>query len=310
MRTTAMPFEPMLCTPVDPERLMGDWRVEMKWDGVRAIVASSGAETHIWSRRGNDITDAFADVARLIPQVVTGGSAVLDGELVVLGADSRPDFSLMQRRLGTTGRKHPPAALLLFDILRRDGGDLITWPYEERRALLESLIKPEPAILVPPVYSHDVREGVELSRANGIEGVVAKRPRSTYAPGRRTLDWVKVSNIHAVEAAAIGFLRGPDGRLASLVLGVRDPDGHLRYAGRVSSGLSDAERAALERLLGATSREQAPVPDAPERAGITWTKPSLVVEVAMSQWTPEGRMRHPRWRGVRLDKTVDDLLSP
>ncbi len=305
---------PMLATPgVLP--IGTDWAYEFKWDGVRALVDASTGRLTITSRNGNDVTAGYPELAALGGVVEDG---LLDGEIVAL-ADGRPSFSALQARMHVRGRQVKdlaraiPVTFLPFDILRLYGVDLCDRPYTERRATLERLDRHGPAWTVPPAFD----DGPATSAASleqGLEGVVAKRLTSTYRPGQRSRDWVKVKHTRTRDVVVGGWKpgeHGREGRIGSLLIGTYDGD-RLIFAGHVGSGLTEAHIDNIERRLGPLRRATSPfavgVPAEQTRHAV-WCEPKLVVEVRFTGWTPDGRIRHPVFRRLRPGATPSEVVG-
>jgi bifunctional non-homologous end joining protein LigD len=310
-------FSPMLATP-GPLPDGPEWAYEFKWDGIRAGVAVEGGRVSIRSRGGGDLTTSFPELRGLGEAL--GSTAVLfDGELVVLDTDGRPDFGLIQQRLRVddprrAGRlaKRWPADLVIFDLLYIDGEPLVDLPYRERRRRLESLGPQGPHWAVAPSFT-DVTgdEVMRAARRAGIEGVVSKRLDSRYRPGGRGSEWVKTKLVRSQEVLIGGFTAGHGSRrdtFGALLLGVPGGDG-LEYVGRVGTGFTRADREELVRLLRPLVRKTSPfAASVPTDPGVVWTRPSLVAEVQFSDWTGDGHLRHPSWRGLRRDKSPDEVV--
>ncbi len=310
-------FSPMLATP-GPLPDGPEWAYEFKWDGIRAGVAVEGGRVSIRSRGGGDLTTSFPELRGLGEAL--GSTAVLfDGELVVLDTDGRPDFGLIQQRLRVddprrAGRlaKRWPADLVIFDLLYIDGEPLVDLPYRERRRRLESLGPQGPHWAVAPSFT-DVTgdEVMRAARRAGIEGVVATRLDSRYRPGGRGSEWVKTKLVRSQEVLIGGFTAGHGSRrdtFGALLLGVLGGDG-LEYVGRVGTGFTRADREELVRLLRPLVRKTSPfAASVPTDPGVVWTRPSLVAEVQFSDWTGDGHLRHPSWRGLRRDKSPDEVV--
>jgi bifunctional non-homologous end joining protein LigD len=192
-----MPTGPMLATPGQPPAGPG-WIAEAKWDGARCISRVHAAGVDMLSRPGNNLVARFPDLVAELRTALDSHTAILDGEMVALGNDGRPDFGRLQRRLRVTRptaalRTAIPSSLCLFDILHLDGTDLTGRPYVERRAALEGLgLGRAGAVVVPPCW-HDLdgRVLLEVTGSLGLEGTVCKRAESTYQAGRRSRSWVK-----------------------------------------------------------------------------------------------------------------------
>lgn len=309
-------ISPMLAQP-GPLPAGAGWAAELKWDGMRtltAVTVAGGVRT--WSRNGNESSVSWPELAGLgaAGSPLAGRSAVLDGEVVTFDPAGRPSFERLQRRMRLTdpARVAPlltelPAVYLVFDLLLLDGSSLLECGYDERRSALAALDLAGPAWQVPESHPDPVAL-LELATSRGLEGVVCKRRASPYRPGRRSPEWTKTKIAHHQEVVIGGWKAGLGsrvGELGSLVIGVPDAAGALRYAGRVGTGLDRASRVELRELLGPIVRPEPPflnAPGRPERVGVTWVEPVLVGEVAFTEWTAEGRLRHPSWRGLRRDK--------
>jgi len=311
---------PMLATLSDAEELTSPrrWAVEMKWDGIRAIVAVAGNEVRIYSRNAKSITPRYPELAAL-PRASRASSVLLDGEIVAFNSRGMPDFALLQQRMNTTGaadidrlRGQIPVRFMAFDILELDGRDLTGLSYDDRRRLLEGAIGDDASdyVDVPPAFDGDVQAAIDASRQWQLEGVVAKRKDSRYLPGRRSSSWLKIKHSRTQEVVVIGWRAGQGRRhgiVGSLLLAVPDGEG-WRYVGKVGTGFSEQEArdwvASFERIARKTAPATVP---AGEDDGVQWVSPKRVAEVAFSEWTPSGRMRHPRWRGWRTDKSAAEI---
>ena len=278
---------PMLATP-GPLPHGDGWAYEVKWDGYRVLVTVEDGRTTLRSRTGRDVTAERPLLDLDLPD------CVVDGELVVL-VEGRPDFSALQQG--------GPATFVPFDLLRLQDRSLLDLRYVDRRALLVELL-PE----VPPSFSDgDALWASTLTQ--GLEGVVAKRRDSRYLPGRRSPDWVKAKHVRQQSAVVGGWKAGEGGRageLGSLLLGLPGPDG-LAFVGHVGTGFSARERTELQRALAPLARSTSPFADPSVRA-TAWVEPVLVVEVGFTAWTPDGRLRHPTYRGVRADLSPEGLV--
>ncbi|WP_189251552.1 non-homologous end-joining DNA ligase [Lentzea flava] len=311
-------LKPMLAVPGPLPHDDDDlWAYEFKWDGVRAILRVEGGRVQAWSRLGNDITVAYPELQALGEQL--GSTEVLlDGEIVAL-RDGRPSFSALQNRMHVSkaeaARKAArlyPVTLLLFDLLHLDGRSALQLPFRQRRELLRDLELRGPNWLTPPSYDTDGAAVLAASREQGLEGVVAKRLDSVYQPGMRSPVWRKITDLMAQEVVIGGWRMGEGKRagvIGALLLGIPQ-DGGLAFAGSVGTGFNDAELAVLTPRLKALARRTSPfVTGVPrERAkGARWVEPELVAEVVFRQWTPDGRMRFPAWRGLRPDKSPGEV---
>ncbi|WP_016697154.1 non-homologous end-joining DNA ligase [Actinoalloteichus spitiensis] len=312
---------PMLATPGTLPNTDEDdqWCYEFKWDGARALAEVEGGRLRLRNRRGEDVTATYPELRGLGEQLGST-QALLDGEIVVLD-QGRPNFALLQRRLHVTGQartrrlaEEHPATLLVFDLLHLDGRNLLDLPYARRRELLDELAPRGPHWQTPPSFSGGGAAVLQVSRERGFEGIVAKHRDSPYRPGRRSPAWTKIKDVRTQEVVVGGWRPGEgrrSGVLGSLLLGIPGPDG-LRFVGSVGSGFSEAE---LRRLTG-TLRELArpnspfagPVPTQRARSA-HWVEPRLVGEVLFQEWTRDGRLRAPRWRGLRDDKRPEEVTE-
>jgi bifunctional non-homologous end joining protein LigD len=307
----------MLATAGQPPSSPG-WAFEFKWDGVRAIVAAAGDQVRITSRNSNDVTAGYPEINQ------TGLGAehtlLLDGELVVLDAQGRPDFGLLQQRMHVRApsealRTRVPVRLYVFDLLSLDGESLLHQTYDARRArLLELGLDSLDRIDVPPSITElPGAQAMEIARAHGLEGVVAKRRTSRYEPGHRSPAWIKTALLMTQEVLLGGWTSGEGrraGSLGALLLGAHDEQGHLRYLGHVGTGFTDAMLrdllAQLQPLRRPDSPFDEPVPREDARKA-HWVHPELVGEVVYRTLTHDGRLRHAAWRGLRPDRNPDEV---
>jgi bifunctional non-homologous end joining protein LigD len=295
-----------------------EWAFEMKWDGLRALVEVDAGRATLISRNQIDMTVAYPEIAALGPACPTL-SAVLDGEIVSLDHAGRPSFARLQKRMHVADAaaanrlaRTDPAVLLVFDVLRLDGRSLLDQPYVLRRQRLEALALAGAAWQTPPAFHGSGAQAVATSLEHGLEGVVAKRLDSGYAPGRRSRNWIKIKNVRAQEVLIGGWSPGRGrraGMIGALLVGV--PEGpRIGYAGKVGTGFTDAMLRDLAADLEPLSRPDSPFPDVPrvDARDAHWVNPVLVGEVSFTEWTGDGRLRHPTWRGLRPDKSVGEVV--
>ena len=312
---------PMLATLTTPDQVHGEetYAFEMKWDGVRTVAYLAGGRVKLLSRRGRDDTAAYFDVAEPLAELDVE-TAILDGEVVVTDERGRPSFGLLQHRINLTrpgdikaAAATQPAQLMVFDLLFLNGRSLIKEPYEERRRMLEELI-PSPLgtrIQVPPIFDGDLDAAMATARALKLEGVVAKKRTSIYQPGRRGQTWLKIKIFHSQEAVIIGWRPGQgrrDGGIGSLLMAIPGDDG-LQYVGRVGSGFNDRQLDEMDALLKPLARKTPAADDVPreDARDAHWVTPKLVGEVTYGELTGPGRLRHPVWKGLRTDKSPDEV---
>jgi bifunctional non-homologous end joining protein LigD len=315
---------PMLAVPGSPPtgRLAG-WAVEMKWDGVRALLFIENGGIRLVSRSGKDISRTYPELSG--PAAVSGpaplGQVLLDGEIVAF-SDGRPDFEALQPRMHVSSAEAAlrlsatiPVSYLAFDVLQLEGVPLLALPYGSRREILTTIMGNGPGFLVPPNFPGTDLDAVrEASVATGLEGVVVKRLDSVYEPGTRSGSWLKVKNLLQQEVVVAGWKPGQGNRaglIGSLLVGVHSDSGALLYAGHVGTGFSDSVLRMLTRLLEPLRRPRSPFdgPVPAEYAGpAVWVEPRLVIEVTFHRWTRAGRMRAPAYRGLRDDKDPADVV--
>ncbi len=285
----------------------GDWLFEVKWDGYRALAYVRQSEVALLSRNGKDLTARFATVAKEISKAVKTPNAVLDGEVCALDEQGRSSFSAMQQGTGTL-------VYYAFDVLEIDGEPVVDLPLLERRARLERLLDRRNRTVR---LSESFDDGEALFRAageQGLEGIVAKRADSRYVQGKRTRHWLKLKTHGRQEFAIAGYTRGAGrraGTFGSLVLAVNSGEG-LEYVGNVGTGFDDREIRRLLALLKPLERKQSPfrvVPKLPrvKKADVVWVEPELVCEVEFSEFTHDGRLRQPSYRGLREDKAAGEV---
>ena len=310
---------PMLATAAEPAELAGraGWRFEMKWDGFRAIARISGDEVTLTSRNGLDLTPTFPELAVLAEAV--RGDAVLDGEIVAPDEHGVPRFARIQQRAGLTtprevdrARRAVGVEYYVFDVLEAGGRPLTALPYTERRARLEQLVRGNELVRVPPDAGDELHAALATSRELGLEGVMAKRADAPYRAGRRSRDWLKLKHTLTQEVVVAGWRTGNGARadtIGSLLVGVPDAEGRLRYAGRVGSGFTDRALAGIRSRLDALAIEAPALEGVPpeDARDAHWVTPALVGEVEYGEATPDGRLRHPVWRGWRLDKSPAEV---
>ncbi len=272
------------------------WAYEIKWDGYRTMAFVEGGRVRWQSSNGLDVTAKYVELSGF-PGSVNALSAIIDGELVVLDANGRPSFELMQRH-------ETEVAFYAFDVLQIAGTDTISLAYEQRRALLESLVEPAAHWMVP---AHRIGDGAALFAATGergLEGIMAKRLGSPYQVGKRSPNWRKVKHRLQVEVTIGGFSQGTGSRsntFGALLVGVPADDGSLRFAGGVGTGFDQALLDQLTAALRALVVAECPFNTRPPKAYLadaTWVRPQLRALVEIAEFTNEGHVRHAAF--VRL----------
>lgn len=308
--------DPMLATLTGEAFDDPDWLFEPKWDGIRALAICSDA-TRLITRNGKDVTVAYPELAKLNDRVVAL-DAILDGEIVAF-EEGVPSFQRLQQRMHLRdGRQIEqkmetiPVVYMVFDVLFVDRTDLTGKRLDERRRILEELIVPSEQIQLSPVT---IEAGVALYDAaakTGLEGVMAKRASSTYTPGARSRDWLKVKVKFDADVIIVGWSEGEGrrtGTLGSLVMAVYDGS-ELRYVGNVGTGFDARSLADTMERMRALDETEAPlqsdlIRSRAELRRVHWVEPSLVARVEHRQLTEAGRLRAPSFQGFREDKNPE-----
>jgi bifunctional non-homologous end joining protein LigD len=310
---------PMLASAGTPADLHGsEWLFELKWDGIRALVVADGDRIRLLSRNGNDMSASypeFTDRSCWPPQ-----DFIADGEIFAVGPSGRPDFGLLQGRMKLTrpgdvkrARATIPVRMMLFDLLADEGDDLRRLPLRKRRERLAGFFEPGGCpVELSETLDEKVEHILESARELGLEGVMAKRADSRYVSGQRTHTWIKLKIEQTQEVVVGGWRPGRGDRsntVGSLLVGI--PDGKtLRYVGRVGSGFSMRELEELRKKMEGLAQKASPFEDVPsaDAADARWVNPALVGEVTFGEWTGSGKLRHPVWRGWRLDKEPAEVV--
>jgi bifunctional non-homologous end joining protein LigD len=302
-------IEPQLATLVDAPPAGAGWLHEIKLDGYRILARIERGKVRLLTRSGNDWTARMPQVAEALPALEVE-SALLDGEVVALDSEGRSRFQLLQRAL-----REPRAQLryFVFDLLHLDGSDLRQEPLWSRKQTLRELFTRVRRSKTLQYCEHVEGEGAEVFAEAckiGAEGVVSKQAAAPYRSGR-TRSWLKVKCGMRQEFVVVGFTRPAGSRigLGALLLGVHDDAGALRYCGKVGTGFSHEVLADLRKRLGALEQKKPSVidPSRGKRGEAHWVKPQLVAEVSFTEWTRDGRVRHPVFIGLRSDKPASAI---
>lgn len=288
------------------------WIFERKLDGVRVLAAYD--EEHgvrLESRSGRDLRGTYPEVVAALEQQA-GLSFVVDGEVAALKG-GRTDFGLLQQRMGLT---NPAAALAtgvtvtyyLFDLLSLDGRDTTGLPLRDRKTLLRSAFDFHGPLRYTPHRTHWKPELLEDACTRGWEGLIAKRADSRYVP-RRSDDWLKLKCAGGQEFVVGGFTEPAGSRVGfgALLVGYYQ-DGALRYAGKVGTGYDTRTLTDLRARLDDLRRDTSPFADPVAERRAHWVRPDLVVQIGFGEWTRAGRLRHPRFLGLRDDKRPGDVV--
>lgn len=292
----------MLATLAEPGDVGDGWVIERKLDGIRLVVVRDGDDVGLWTRNRNRRDESFpALVAALRGQPVD--RFVADGEVVAF-ADGRDSFAALHGGRGV---------LFLFDLVHLDGHDLDEVPLVDRRRLLEQAVVFDDRIRFSPSLEGDAAALLAEACSQGWEGLVAKRADGRYVHGR-SRDWLKLKCVRRQELVIGGFTdpKGSRTGLGALLVGHHDGD-DLVYAGRVGTGFDEAT---LDRLQGLLEPRRQPTTPftrgtdkgGPPKKGSHWVTPDLVCEIGFAEWTPDGKLRHPRFLGLRDDKVASDVV--
>jgi DNA ligase D-like protein (predicted ligase) len=289
------------------------WVYEVKLDGQRSLFFRRGRSIRLMTRNQKDRTSHYPELVDAIERAVPT-DLIADGEIVAFEGQ-RTSFARLQNRMGTA-RPTPqqlrsaPVHMVVFDLLWFGGYDLTGLPLVGRKELLRRAV----AFRDPLRYSeHIERDGESAYRAaceQGLEGVIAKRADSPYTHGR-SRDWRKFKCVNEQEFVVVGWTepRGSRSGIGALLVGYHEGP-ELRFAGKVGTGFGHAELARLARLLPSLERSDPPVSHTTglPRKGVHWVRPELVAQIGFSEWTHDGKLRHPRYLGLRDDKEAHEVV--
>ena len=289
---------------------------EVKWDGVRALAYVQRGRVRLESRTGRDISAQFPE-GEALGKALGRRQAVIDGELVAFDEAGRPSFQVLQGRIHLASAplvrermRSIPVTLMAFDVLHLSGRSTRDLPYEERREVLEGLSLDGPGLQTPRWHRGEGSALLEVSRERGLEGVIAKRLGSRYLLGKRSDAWLKVKNHRSQEVVIGGWLPGKgrrSGTLGALLAGYYEDD-ELRFAGKVGTGFSEDDLRRLAEQLKPLRRDESPFTGRQPERGSIFVEPKLVGEVEFGEWTNAGTMRHPAFKGLRVDKRARDVV--
>jgi bifunctional non-homologous end joining protein LigD len=284
----------------DPE-----WLFEIKWDGYRALCTIADGKLSLVSRNGLDMLARFPALEEL-SGAFASLPVIVDGEIVSLDSQGRSSFQRLQEF------KQRPAGLtyVAFDLLYADGNDLRSSPLEERKALLERLIRDDELVLYSKHVVGSGKSLYEVALERRLEGIIGKRRDSTYQE-RRSRDWVKIKTSYEQEFVVGGWTdpKGSRKGFGALLLGVYEKKA-LRFVGSVGTGFTGAKLADLYARLRKIERKTSPfVNEVEANAPVHWCSPQIVVQVRFTEWTRDGFLRHPAYLGLRLDKAAADVVA-
>ena len=309
-------YKPMLARSAEAPFSSSDWIFEVKWDGIRAI-SYVKEELSIRSRNQKELIANFPELSELKD---LARDMVLDGEIIVMN-DGKADFQTLIKRSQNTNvrdidnmaRKFP-ATYVVFDILEKDGEELLEIPLIERKRILENSVR-EGKFVVMSLFVEET--GVEYYRAaleKGVEGVMAKKKQSFYEHGKRSNNWLKIKQVKTCDCVVFGYTRGEgnrDGTFGSLILGLYDEERPV-FIGKVGTGFSREIMENLKKSLDEYKVEEATLQGVDMDREITWLRPGVVCEVVYQSITEDGKLRIPVFRNIREDKdplecTIDQI---
>lgn len=308
---------PMLATLVDKPFDAAGWMYEIKWDGYRALAHCRNGKADLWSRNQKSFNEKFYPVQQALSS--PGLNAVLDGEIIVASAEGISNFGLLQN-----WRSEADGKLLyyVFDILWHEGYSLLDLPLSERRQLLEAVLPTHPLIRLSEAFTTSGLEFYETARKMKLEGIMAKKSDSHYFPGERSKEWLKIKIGRRQEVVIGGYTKneGSTKRFSSLLVGVFKGK-QLQYTGKIGTGFSDKLQKEMLKKFTPLVRRTCPFADEPDvnkpsrfrhdppHAAAVWLKPELVCEVAFTEMTTDGVMRHPSFEGMREDKPARQVVA-
>ena len=296
----------MLATLTDAPFHRPGWVYEEKYDGIRVLAEKDHSRVRLLSRNLRDRTSDFPAIVDAVA-ALPAPTLVLDGEVVVFEASRVSRFQLLQRREESTATP----VYALFDCLFARGQDLRGRPLAERRLILESEARENPPLQLARRLADDGLKAFATARRRGLEGLVAKRLSSVYRSGTRSPDWLKVKVRNENEFVVGGFTR-PEGsrqHFGAILVGAWD-HGKLRYAGRVGTGFTSRTLTDLMKSFGSLVRPTSPFHDLARERDVTWLEPRLVAQIAYTELTDDGRLRHPAFLGLRDDKAASKVRWP
>jgi DNA ligase D-like protein (predicted ligase) len=308
----AVPIPLMLATLTDRRDFDEDWLLERKFDGERCVVRKAGSDVRLESRTGKDLTGTYPEV-RAAVAAQRSRDLLLDGEVVAYDG-KQTSFSRLQQRLGVSEPSAEqvaayPVVFCVFDLLAIDGDDLTGRALVDRRLRLTKAVRPSAALQLSEAWRGDSeRRFAEACRA-GWEGLIAKRADAPY-DGGRSRDWLKLKCAWGQELVIGGYTDPAGSRtdFGALLVGYFE-DGRLRYAGKVGTGFTAATLRELGARLRKLRARESPFVDArPVPRGTHWTRPELVAQIGFAEWTNEGRLRQPRFLGLRDDKPPAEVV--
>jgi DNA ligase D-like protein (predicted ligase) len=312
IKVADMPTELMLATLTNVRDFGEDWLLERKLDGERCVARKEGADVRLESRNGKDLSATYPEVRAAIAAQPSRG-LLLDGELVAFDGE-QTSFSRLQQRLGVSAPSSEllaeyPVVYCVFDLLAVDGEEITGEPLLARRARLTSVLRASAALQQTEAWRGDSQRRFTEACRSGWEGLIAKRADAPYTAGR-SKNWLKLKCAWEQELVIGGFTEpgGSRSDFGALLVGYYQ-HAKLRYAGKVGTGFSAKTLHELGARLRELETRESPFIDAqPVPRGTHWTRPELVAQIGFAEWTTDGRLRQPRYLGLRDDKDAADVV--
>jgi bifunctional non-homologous end joining protein LigD len=310
--TTAAFVAPMLATLTQDRFTDPAWIFERKLDGVRAVAVHDGRSASLWSRSEKRMDATYPELVEAVAARTPAGT-VVDGEIVAFDG-GQTSFARLQGRIGL----HDPDAarasgiavyLYLFDVLVVDGHDVTALPLRTRKRLLRDAVDFGGPLRMSTHRNADGEAYLRQACQRGWEGLVAKRANAPYRAGRRSPDWLKLKCVHEQELVVGGWTDPQRSRtgFGALLVGYYD-DGELRYAGKVGTGFDHRMLTDLSVRFRDRQADRSPFAEPVREKGAHWLRPELVAQIGFSEWTRDGKLRHPRYLGLRDDKAPQDVV--
>jgi len=306
-------YRPMLARPTDKPFNSKDWIFEVKWDGIRAI-SYIDDEISIKSRNDKDLKDNFPELEELKDLT---RNTILDGEIIIM-REGKADFQVILERSRSTSvreveyaARKSPATYVVFDILEKDGKPLIDLPLIDRKRILKEALKEGKHVVLSMFADEEGEAFYEAAFKKGVEGIMAKKKDSPYEPGLRSGKWLKIKKSRSCDCVIFGYTEGKGTRketFGALILGLYD-GGNPIYVGKVGTGFSHNDMELLMKAFKELEVKENTLQgvDVPEK--ITWLMPELVCDIFYQVVTKDGKLRMPRFRGLRADKNPSECTA-
>ena len=299
-------YKPMLARLAPAPFTSKDWIFEIKWDGIRAV-SYVNEDLSMKSRNNNELFYNFPEFEEL---KMLARNVVLDGEIVVLRG-GKPDFQKLLERSRTASSRDVeyaarkfPALYVVFDMLEKDAKSLVDLPLMERKRLLKESVKEGKHVVLSAFVEKEGESYYEAALKMGLEGIMAKKKDSKYEIGVRSGKWLKIKKLQSCDCVIFGYTEGEGSRkptFGALILGLYDQDKPV-YVGKVGTGFSQSDLRLLMKTFKELETPEKTLGDVDVAEKVTWLKPKLVCEITYQAVTRDGRLRMPRFCGLRIDK--------